>query len=97
MKDKKRTEILLKVIEKVCMKNPETQKLIDKSIINKEEDVSSKQVLFFFISCWIYRHGLSKHKCFVCEGWLMKILGFIFSGNQGKNHAKIFDAGILRM
>ena len=50
MKDKKRTEILLKVIEKVCMKNPETQKLIDKSIINKEEDCHPNRYFFSLLA-----------------------------------------------
>ena len=41
--------------------------------------------------------GLSKHKFFVCEGQLMKILGFIFSGDQEKKSCRIFDTGILRV
>ena len=43
MKDKKRTEILLKGIERVYSKNPGIQTLIH---ICKEEGVSSKQVFF---------------------------------------------------
>ena len=64
------------------------QKLIDKSMIDicKEESVSSEQVFFFFtfFCCWLYHNELSQHEFFVCEGQLMKILGFIFSGDQEK-------------
>ena len=54
--------------------------------ICKEESVSSEQVFFFFtfFCCWLYRNELSQHEFFVCEGQLMKILGFIFSGDQEK-------------
>ena len=50
MKDKKKIEILLKVIERIFNKNPEMQKLIDESMIDvcKEEDVSPKEVFFYF-------------------------------------------------
>ena len=51
----------------------------------------------FFIYCWVYRLGLSKHKLFVQKAQLMKILGFIFCGDQGKNEADFFEAGILRV
>ena len=54
-------------------------------------------ICFDFFYCWLYRYGLSKHKFFVCERQLMKILGFIFSGDLEKNHVEFFDAGILRV
>ena len=48
MKEKTKIEILVKVIEKFYTKNPEMQKLIEKSMIDicKEESVSSEQVFF---------------------------------------------------
>ena len=84
MKDKRKVEILLKVIERVYNKNPDTEKLIDESMIHvcKEEGVSPEQVFFVFafLYCWLYRYGLSKHKFSVCKGkQLMKIIRFIFS------------------
>ena len=50
MKDKKKTGILLMVIERVYTKNPGMQKLIEKSMINicKEEGVLPEQVFFLF-------------------------------------------------
>ena len=58
-------------------------------ILIKEEGVSpSPEQLFYFCSslllAWLYRHRLRKHRFFVCKGQLMKILGFIFSGDQEK-------------
>ena len=100
MKDKLKNEILLKVIEGVYTKTPGMQKLLDESMIDicKEEGVSPKQVYFFAFLCyWLYRYGLSKHKFFVSEGQLMKIIGFIFSGDQEKDHIEFFSAGILRV
>ena len=98
MKDKKRIEILLKVIQRIFGKNPEIQKLIDRSMIDicKEVGVSPEQIFFVFLCCWLYRNGLSKQ--------LMKILVFIFSGDKNKidNNAEFcrclfFDTGILRV
>ena len=63
----------------------------------KEESASPKQVIFAFLSCWLYRYGLSKHKFCVCKGQLMKILGFVFNGDQEKNYVEFSDAGILRV
>ena len=51
----------------------------------KEEDVPPKQACFAFLCCWLYRYGLF---IFVCEGQLMKIVGFIFRGDSEKNHEK---------
>ena len=48
----------------------------------KEEDVSPEQVFFAFLYYWHYRYGPPKHKLFVCEGQLTKILWFILSGDQ---------------
>ena len=55
-----------KIIERVYTKNPEMQKLIDESVIDifKEESVSSEQVFFAFLCCWLYRYGISKHRLF---------------------------------
>ena len=51
----------------------------------KEKGVSHEQVFFFaFLCCWLYRYRPSKHKIFVCEGQLKKILEFIFSSDQEK-------------
>ena len=46
MKDKKKHEILLKVIQRIFDKNPETQELIDASMMEvcAEEGVSPEQV-----------------------------------------------------
>ena len=63
----------------------------------KEEVASPEQVYFAFLCSWLYRYGLSKHKFFVCEVQLMKILGFIFSGDQERNHVELFHARILRI
>ena len=63
----------------------------------KEEGVPLEQVFFAFICCWLYRYRLSKHKFCVCKGQLMKILGFVFNGDQEKNYVEFSDAGILRV
>ena len=65
--------------------------------ICKRESVSPEQVIFAFLCCYIYCYGLFKYNFFVYEGQLMKILGFIFSGDQEKSHVEFFDVGILRM
>ena len=49
--------------------------------------------LLMVLSLW----GKFKHKFLVCEGQLMKILGFIFSGDQEKNYVEFFDARILQV
>ena len=49
--------------------------------------MSPEQIFFVFdfLCYWLYRYGLSKHKFFDREGkQLMKILRFIFSGDQEK-------------
>ena len=53
------------------------EKLIDESLTNvcEEEGVSPEKIFFAFLCCWLYRYGLSKHRVFVCERELMKILG----------------------
>ena len=68
------------------------QKLIDESVID-----ICKEEFFAFLCCWFYRYELSKHRFFVCQGQLMKIQGFTFSGDQEKSHVEIFDAGILKV
>ena len=68
MKDKKRIEILLKVIERVYSKNPGMQTMIDESVIDicKEEGVSPEQVFFllFFAVDFIVMGYLNKN--FLC-------------------------------
>ena len=51
--DKKRTETLLNVIERVYTKTPWMQKLEDESMIDicKEEKVSPEQVFFALLCC----------------------------------------------
>ena len=63
MKDKKKVEILLKAIQRVCTKNPGMQKLIDKQMIDicQKEGMSPKQIFFAVFCCWRYHYGLSKH------------------------------------
>ena len=81
MKDKKRVEILLKVIERVYSKNPGMQTLIDESVIDicKEEGVSPEQVFFllFFAVDFIVMGYLNKN--FLCakdSSFLMVIKKF---------------------
>ena len=52
MKEKKKIETLLKVIERVYAKNPAMQKLIDESMIDiwKEKGESPEQVFFLFFA-----------------------------------------------
>ena len=66
MKDKKKLEVLLKVIKRIYDKNPGTQEMIDASIIEvcAEEGVSPEQVFFillFLCSC-LYHNDYSKEK-----------------------------------
>ena len=80
LKDKKRIEILLKVIKRIYDKNPEMQKSIDSSMIAVcKEGVSLEQVFFillFFAAVFIIMGSSRKNpnkriegiKCFVCEG-----------------------------
>ena len=51
MKDKKKLEVLLKVIKRTYDKNPGTQEMIDASIIEvcAEEGVSPEQVFFVLL------------------------------------------------
>ena len=51
MKDKKKLEVLLKVIKRIYDKNPGTQEMIDASIIEvcAEEGVSPEQVFFVLL------------------------------------------------
>ena len=100
MKDKKKIEILSKVIERVYNKNPGIQKLIYESMLDicKEEGRSPEQVcIFAFLCFWLSRYGLSKHNFFVCKGQLMKILEFVFTGDQNKNQLELFSAGFLKV
>ena len=51
MKDKKKFEVLLKVLQNFFNENPKMQEVIDVSMveIRAEEDVSPEQVLFFLL------------------------------------------------
>ena len=51
MNDKEKTDILFKAIERIFSKNPEMQKLIDESVIDrcKEEGESPEKVFFLFL------------------------------------------------
>ena len=66
MKDKKKLEVLLKVIQRVYDKNPGMQEAIDKSIIEvcAEEGVSTELVFFIllFLCCCLYHSGYSRKK-----------------------------------
>ena len=91
MKDKKRVEILLKVIERVYSKNPGMQTLsvietVSNRYMQRRRCVTRAGIFFAFLCCWLYRYGLSEQKLFVCEGQL------IFNGDQ-----EILEAGILRV
>ena len=74
IKERKKNEILLKVIEKVYTKNLGMLKLIDKSMIDicKEEEVSPKEVFFCFFCCWLYRYRLSKQNSLCAKDSLWK-------------------------
>ena len=57
--------MLLKVIKRICDKNPELQELIDPSVlICAEEGVSTEHVFFYFAFLWccVYRNRLSRQK-----------------------------------
>lgn len=45
----------------------------------------------------IFVNGLSKHNFFGYEVQLIKILGFIFTDDQEKNHVEFYDTGTLRV
>ena len=51
MKDKKKLEVLLKVIKRVYDENPGVQEMMDASMIEKcaEESVSPEQVFFILV------------------------------------------------
>ena len=53
MKDKKKIDILLKVIERLYTKNHGMQKLIDESMIDicRKEGASPEQLFFVFLCC----------------------------------------------
>ena len=61
-KNKKRIEILLKVIERLYSKNPGIQTLIDKLMIDICKGLSPEKVFAAFLCWWLYPYGLSKHK-----------------------------------
>ena len=56
----------------------------------KAEGLSSEDVFFCFFFCsWLDRYGLSKHKVFVWEEQLMKILRFSLVGTKKKKLCRI--------
>ena len=66
IKDNRKVKVLLKVIQRSYDKNPETQEVIDASMIEvcAEEGVSPEQVFFillFLCSC-LYHNDYSKEK-----------------------------------
>ena len=73
-KDKKRIDILLKIVERSYSKSPGMQTLTDESMIDicKGEGVFPEQVFFAFLYCLPYRYGLSAHSD--------------FCGDSGKNN-----------
>ena len=91
MKDKKRIEILLEVIERTYSKNQGIQIQIDESVMDicKEEGASTKQeFLLFFAGGFIFMGYLNTN--FLCA----KDSLFLFEIKK-KNHAEFFDARIL--
>ena len=97
MKDKKKVEILLKVTQRVCTKNPGMQKLIDKQMIDicQKEGMSPKQTFFAVFAVGVII--MDYLNIFDCKGQAVKILGVIFTVNLEKKHKEFFDAGILRV
>ena len=87
-KNKKRIEILLKVIERLYSKNPGIQTLIDKLMIDICKGLSPEKVFAAFLCWWLYPYGLSKHKFCVCNKKKKK---------KKKNPVEFFDAGISRV
>ena len=64
MKDNKKVKILLKVIQRSYDKNPETQEVIDASMIEvcAEEGVSPEQVFFILLFLCSCHNDYSKEK-----------------------------------
>ena len=64
MKDEKKLEVLLKVIQTIYDKNPEIREVIDASTIevSAEKGVSLEQVffIFLFLCCCLYNNGNSR-------------------------------------
>ena len=52
----------------------------------KKEDVSPEQVFLISFAVGFIVMGSLNRNCCVCEVQLIKILGFIFSGDQEKYH-----------
>ena len=92
MKDKKRIEILLKVIERIYNKNSKVDVQINDRCMQRRGCVTQAGIFYFAsLNCCLYRNGLSKHIFFVCEKKEpMKNLGFNFSGDQGKASCILF-------
>ena len=60
MKDKKRIEVLLKVIKRIYDQNPEMQELTDVSMV--ELCPEEFAFLFAFLCCCLYQNELSKQR-----------------------------------
>ena len=91
MKNKKKIEILLEVIERTYSKNQGIQTQIDESMMDicKEEGASTKQVfLLFFAVGFIFMGYLNSN--FLCT----KDSLFLFA-IKNKKHVEFFDAKIL--
>ena len=88
MKDKKKLEVLLKVIKGIYDKNPGMQEMIDVSMIEiyAEEGISPEKVVL--ICCCLYHNGYWKKKskeeedCWRNKKQLMKIAGFTQKGEN---------------
>ena len=65
MKDKKKLEVLLKLMQRIYNKNPGIQEVIDASMIKVcTEGVSRKQVfvILLFLCCFLYQNSYSNKK-----------------------------------
>lgn len=64
LKDKKKLEFLIKVLQRIYEKNPGMEDVIDASVIEvcAEEAISPEQVIFIllFLCCYLYHNGYSR-------------------------------------
>ena len=93
MKNKKKIEILLEVIERTYSKNLGIQTQIDESMMDicKEEGASTKQVfLLFFAVGFIFMGYLNTNFLCAKDSLFLVVI-------KKKNHVEFFDARILRV
>ena len=93
MKNKKKIEILLEVIERTYSKNQGIQTQIDESMMDicKEEGASTKQVfLLFFAVGFIFMGYLNTNFLCAKDSLFLVVI-------KKKNHVEFFDARILRV